>query len=594
MSHDILIVDDEPHILQALKRLLHRDGYDIHLAGNGQDALKILADTEVAVIICDQRMPGMTGDQVIAESVKIRPDAYRITLTGYADLNAAQALINEGNVNRFLLKPWDDEALRGIVREGIKAYELTNENRRLAELTRQQKAEMEAWNQQLEKQVEERTEELRTQNENLLNLQRRVEQSLRDTVTVLAGMLEAYSPNLGIHSKRVAQLARELGSRLELSDAELRDVEFAAYLHDIGKISNLHAEDQHKSSRQGTRQVKAALRHPDSGYAILTHVHGFEDIAWAVQYQHEHYDGSGYPEGLKGEDIPIASRIIAVVNAYDKAVFPSSRPTSVSHDAGRRVLVDGQSKHFDPSIARLLLEYLEEAGTEIDGDAELQVSPQRLKPEMILSRPVNNIDGVLLLKEGTSLTPEFIERIRALSDIDPLLTGVFVRGVSDEKPNQETEASPPPSKASSKPDFAGDAPPFQFAPRKRVLIVDDDALICSALSRELRRARLETFCVDNGRAAQRILGVNHFDLLIVDVAMPVMSGESLVAHVQECWPDLPCIVLTGDASKEQIVRLYKVPNVAKILIKPWDSDQLMATITSVLRDHSKDPVGEPA
>lgn len=622
MNHNILIVDDEQHILRALKRLLRRDGYDIHLADNGPAALEVLVNTEVAVIICDQRMPGMTGDQVLAEARKIRPDAYCITLTGYTDLNAAQALINEGNVNHFLLKPWDDQALRRVVREGVRAYQLIQDNRRLETLTRQQKAELEAWNQQLEEQVELRTEELRIQNKNLLELQRRVEQSLRDTVAVLAGMLEAHSPSLGIHSKRVAQLARELGSQLDLSDEDLRDVEFAAYLHDIGKISKLHGSSLGQSPR-AKRSRSATSRHSESGCAILSHVGGFEKVALGVRHQQEHYDGTGSPKGLKGESIPLAARIIAVANAYDKTVFSTSNPMNISREAGCQVLRDGQGKQFDPHIVRLLLEHLEQADAETGGDAEVQLSPKQLESDMVLSRDINNLDGVLLLKSGTVLTIEFIEHIQALSDIDPLLTDVFVRCVPAENttgeseglrrsssnatapfesdgqfvttprnPKKELPAAPDdqtatetqaaPSMVACQLEQQDSSSPAKPQPRKKILVVDDTLSVRNALCRELRRTGFEGVPAADGVEALGLAETGGFDLALTDLAMPNMSGEELIRRLQQCAPELPCVIITGQASKQQVVRLSNAPNVAGILAKPWDRDRLVATITTAL------------
>ena len=242
MNHAVLIVDDEEHVLRSIKRLLRRDGYEIQTASGGAAALDILAKEDIAVIICDQRMPGMSGGDVLAEVYRLRPDTVRITLTGYTDLAAAQASINEGHVNHFLMKPWDDEHLRTVVRDGVRAYALILDNRRLEELTRQQKEELEAWNHRLEEQVEQRTEQLSTQNERLQRLQRELEQSLRDTLHIMVAMCEASNPNIGIHSKRVAEHALTLGTQLNLTGDDLRDVEFAAHLHDIGKISKLHTK----------------------------------------------------------------------------------------------------------------------------------------------------------------------------------------------------------------------------------------------------------------------------------------------------------------------------------------------------------------
>ena len=133
MIATVLIVDDEPLILRTIERLLRRRRFKTHTADNGEQALKILDDHEIAVIICDQRMPGMSGAEVLSESYRRSPDTYRITLTGYTDLASAQKSINEGNVNQFLTKPWEDDHLLGVVTQGAEAYRLVRENGRLRE-----------------------------------------------------------------------------------------------------------------------------------------------------------------------------------------------------------------------------------------------------------------------------------------------------------------------------------------------------------------------------------------------------------------------------------------------------------------------------
>lgn len=115
MSDAVLIVDDDEQVLESLKRLLHWDGYDIHLAPSGPEALDILNTHEIAAIVCDQRMPGMTGAEVLAEAHRLHPETVRITLTGYSDLGAAESTINTGHVSQFLLKPRDDDHLRSVV-----------------------------------------------------------------------------------------------------------------------------------------------------------------------------------------------------------------------------------------------------------------------------------------------------------------------------------------------------------------------------------------------------------------------------------------------------------------------------------------------
>ncbi|MFQ5590880.1 MAG: response regulator, partial [Phycisphaerae bacterium] len=350
-------------------------------------------------------------------------------------------------------------------------------------------------------------------------------------------------------------------------------------LHDIGKIAKLHS-DKGRHTREHSRGDRAGMRHSDSGHAILSHVAGFEAIAHAVRHQYEHVDGSGYPDHMKDDEIPIASRIIAITNAYDEAVFSVADPSHTNREAGRKVLLDGKGERFDPALVELFLEYIDKEVEPTCSESEVELPPGHLKVGMVLSRPLRNSDGVLLLKEGAELTAEVIERIQMASSIDPVLNGVFVKCAPETPPEPDDED----------PEAASKEEPRQCAPAptvekrgKKALIVDDDMAVASALRRELRRAGWDTVCADNGRAAQSLLEDETFDLLLIDVAMPVMSGDLLIAHLEQRWPDLPCVVITGHATREQLVRISRASNLVRILAKPWDSKLLIQTVNSALQ-----------
>ncbi len=619
----VLIVDDEEHVLRSLKRLLRRDGYVIHSAERGADALEILAREDVSVIICDQRMPEMSGAEVLAESYRLYPDTVRITLTGYTDLAAAQASINEGHVNHFLLKPWDDENLRSIVREGVQSHQLVIENRRLVELTKKQKEELEAWNHRLEEQVEQRTELLRAQNERLHGLQGQLEQSLRDTVNVIVGILEATNPNIDLHSKRVAEHSLVLGRKLNLSEEELRDVEFAARLHDIGKVSKIHGAKVTRPARSTSARGHTPLRHSDSGFAILSHVHGFEEIAQAVRHQYEEWSGTGHPDRLTEDEIPLASRIVALADSYDEAVFSTTYPTHASRDAGKKALLVGQGKRFDPTLVEMFLEHIERESAGEAAHHEVELSPSQLQEGMKLSRPLENSDGVLLLKSGTALTDEMIERVRLASNIDPVLGGVFVRCSPDaEKDGESKDADAAATDKGSGADGAGsrttsprsgssgatggarsegpsadgaDRPSAESSANRKptILIVDDAIMLCNALKRELRSCGYNAVTTDNGYEALTFVKHETFDAAITDVMMPAMSGEELLRRLHELKPDLPCIVLTGNANMDQVRRIATAPNVVGILVKPWEKVRLLEALNNAMTSRQTESVETP-
>ena len=127
----LLLVDDEPNVIASLRRLMRKDGYHILTASNGNEALTLLTKNQVDVIVSDQRMPGMTGVELLRRVKALCPDTVRIVLSGYTELQSVTDAINDGSVYRFLTKPWDDEQLRSFVNEAFNHRDLTNENRRL-------------------------------------------------------------------------------------------------------------------------------------------------------------------------------------------------------------------------------------------------------------------------------------------------------------------------------------------------------------------------------------------------------------------------------------------------------------------------------
>ncbi|HEC18521.1 MAG TPA: response regulator [Gammaproteobacteria bacterium] len=156
----LLLVDDEENILNALNRLLRRDGYRILTAGSGQEGLTLLEQHKVGVIITDQRMPQMTGSEFLFQVKERYPDTARIVLSGYTELKSVTDAINRGAIYKFLTKPWDDQLLRDNIEEAFRQYELQSENQRLTRELQAANAELSDINQDLERRVAEKTREI--------------------------------------------------------------------------------------------------------------------------------------------------------------------------------------------------------------------------------------------------------------------------------------------------------------------------------------------------------------------------------------------------------------------------------------------------
>lgn len=156
----LLIVDDEEHILNSLKRLLRREPYRVHAASSGAEGLEVLAGHDVQMVMSDQRMPHMTGTEFLQKVKECWPDTVRVVLSGYAEADVIVESINQGEVYRFIAKPWNDEGLKLTIRQCFEHYEMTQENRTLQEQTEQQVTELERLNRLLQGSVMSRTRSL--------------------------------------------------------------------------------------------------------------------------------------------------------------------------------------------------------------------------------------------------------------------------------------------------------------------------------------------------------------------------------------------------------------------------------------------------
>ena len=419
----VLCVDDEDSILKALERSLQRLDVDVRTTTSGPLALQILKKEEIAVIVCDYRMPEMSGSEVLERSISLSPDTYRITLTGDTDLASAQEMINQGQIHQFLTKTGDYDHLRSVVRNGIEAYELKQENRRLQQLTQRHV-------QELEVKVQERTRALQKSNKELAALQEEQMVTLRATIRVLISSLGLVRPDLGIHSRRVAELATQIAPSLGIAERDLRDLEFAAGLHDFGMIS-FAGTSAPLTEIARDQSIQAAV-------GLLGRVRGFDDVLSVLQFQREHFDGSGSPGFISGEDIPLFSRVIAAVNAYDEALF-SGKCHQPLREIAKETLEAGRGTRFDASVVdAILLNVAQQSANNPDFDTEVEIPPEQVEVGMVLSKDLNTGADVLLFAEGTELTEPSVGRIREMAKTELLFSSVFVCAVP---PTEEDLAS---------------------------------------------------------------------------------------------------------------------------------------------------------
>jgi response regulator RpfG family c-di-GMP phosphodiesterase len=460
-AYTILCVDDEVGILRALNRRLRRAGYRVLIAESGEGGLEILRTESVNLIISDQKMPGMQGNEFLRLSRKLRPDAVRIMLTAYADIKAATAAINQGSIYKFLLKPWDEAELLETIKAGLKQQDLVLGNRRLTVRLAKQYKKFKQVNETLKKETQnfERDSQSRDQRiraleqemqglekernsrDQLIARLRQKEQSrdhlialLRhrtssgypDFIKTMVALLGLRSLDLANHSARVAEVSHQVAERISKNQLQAESIGIAGRLHDIGKIGLPEKILVKPLDQLDPKELGIMQRHPVLGQSVLQHLEGLDDILEMIRSHHENFDGSGYPEGLTGVQIPAGARIIAVVNAYDNMCNSKRFGKQFTTEEAANQLEAGKGKLYDPEIVdyylSILLETSEQsAETEVprgksayfpetEGQGMSMIKINELQEGMVLARDLHSLGKALLLPADTVITSKHLAR----------------------------------------------------------------------------------------------------------------------------------------------------------------------------------------
>ena len=322
MTYKLLIVDDEMPNTRLLERLF-RDDYFCLTASSGEEAIKLLDQHDVAVIVTDQRMSPMTGIELLKATADRRPHMVRILLTGYTDVDALVEAINCGLVYTYVSKPWSNEDLKLRVSRAVQHYE---DNKRRHALV--------------------------AANERLST---RLKDMKLGFIRAFAGVLKLNDEYTYAHGSRVGKCASIIGEKLGLGEESLTNLTAAAFLHELGAIGTAHLALP--SPIPLSSEERANLRrYPEHGSQILSCVPELRDVADIVRHHRENYDGGGYPGGLIGEQIPLTSRIIRVANEYDLMINPRVPSQGITHYAAIEQLMLRVGMEYDELVVKALTE----------------------------------------------------------------------------------------------------------------------------------------------------------------------------------------------------------------------------------------------
>ena len=355
MTDKILFVDDDPNILKSYKRNLGFD-FDIDTALGGEEGLKILSKNGTyAVVVSDMRMPGMDGTAFLSQVRERWPDTVRMLLTGQADMKDSIAVVNKGQIFRFLTKPCTPDEFSAALKDAIKQYRLITSEKEL------------------------------------------LGQTLKGSIKLLMDILSIVNPRAFSRSNRVRKLAKKLARRLKLDN--LWQVDLAVLLSHIGyvTISEDLINKKHRNESLTSMEKQQFYKYLENGSKLIKNIPRLEDIAEVILYQEKLFNGEGPPfdKHLSGEQLPIISRILKVI--YD---FDAQMTKGYDHEQAYKRLLH-QKSWYDPDVFTALKFEL------LTGDSKVstkEVVPEKIETGMTLAQDVRSKTNLLLAAKNQEVT----------------------------------------------------------------------------------------------------------------------------------------------------------------------------------------------
>jgi response regulator RpfG family c-di-GMP phosphodiesterase len=396
----ILLVDDDLDLLETLQEQLRCEGFHVTACLSPEAALDAVRATEFATIVSDQHMPNMTGLEFFGRLKECQPLASCVLITGVLALDTVISAINQGDIFRFLAKPWSRAELLATIGNAVQRYRLLTDNARLRADTLH-----------LNRQLVNANTELLVKMEQLIEQKNRLDEAndaLNENFDHSLGLcyriINTFNPLLGARTKATVELCRKMTQTDELTSEEKHVLMASAWLHDIGLVG-VDRDILHKfltRRDECTREDWISIRqHPIYGQTMAAFVDRLNNVGATIRAHHERFDGAGYPDKLGGQAIPWTARCLAVAAGFVETGLPAEK-------AGDAIVAES-GRAYDPDAVRLFFKSTKTS--ELPRQVR-ELTLNELRPGMHLARGIFSPAGLLLIPEGQELTTPTIAKIK--------------------------------------------------------------------------------------------------------------------------------------------------------------------------------------
>jgi response regulator RpfG family c-di-GMP phosphodiesterase len=429
----VLLIDAHPDVLDRLMQLLHLEPFELYRASCSADALAILARQPVDLVMSSARLPDMDGATLLAQVHRDYPHTVRILLTGEVDLTLIIKAINEGQIYRYLSKPWKDEELLLALRQSLAHQHSERERMRLEQLTRQQNETLKQLNASLEKRVVSRTSELQ-QTADMLDLAyEELKHSYATGTEVFSVLANLRLPRSKQTNRQIIELVRTWCGIHGLDEASNRDLTMAAALYNIGKLSwsdsmmIAPADLLYGTDRERYRG------YPAQSESLLMTLEPMKDAARLIRHHQERWDGTGFPDHLKGEAIPRGARLLKLAVDFIELQLGLILERQMNSDEALLYIRKYTGRLYDPDMVEDFVHACAAFLSDVTlGDPSVKVLTTReLAEGMVLARNLNADNGMLLLNAGKVLNLPLVDKLIAFEAMEGARYSVFIKEPSD-------------------------------------------------------------------------------------------------------------------------------------------------------------------